>query len=112
MKIAAEGADDPGQTYSGDVELTGYSSRGRGGSPPLTRPSARGGLLHSQFLGLRDSRFFSTPRTSAEVNKTLRPNHQGDRDWVIVPLIRLRVRHQFKKASKAVGATSGRVYVW
>ncbi len=67
-------------------------------------------VLPALILQLRDKGFFRQPRTSREVQETLRPFYRFDR--IGLALRTLQKKKQLRRASKKVGDRKQVAYVW
>lgn len=61
---------------------------------------------------LRDSAYFTQPRTANEVHKKLSSNYNCILNRVEVALVRLATKKQLRKASKIIEDKSYKSYVW
>lgn len=82
--------------------------------PSSPSKSAHGirSTLPQHILKLRDSGFFSQPRTADDTHKKLMPTYQCEPDRVAMALLRLAARKKLRKASKIVNKRRFQAYVW
>ena len=68
--------------------------------------------LSDHILDLRNSGFFSQPRTAAESHKKLQETYHCEQNRVDVALLRLSKRKMMRRATKVVGKKRYQAYVW
>ncbi len=68
--------------------------------------------LSDHIIELRDSGFFSQPKTAEETHTKLTGKYHCELNRVEVALIRLAERKQLRKASKIVSGKKYNAYVW
>jgi hypothetical protein len=68
--------------------------------------------LPNLIVELRDSGFFSEPRTAREVQEKLKPKYPCEPDRAAMALKRLMERKQLRKASKDVEGSKQVAYAW
>ena len=83
----------------------------KGGRSTANAPASPKGLP-DHILRLRESRYFTTPRTAEEVHKKLQSTYQCELNRVGVALNRLADRKKLRKASRRVGQRTFKAYVW
>ncbi len=77
---------------------------------PKTRNNKQ--TLPDHIIELRDSGFFSQPKTAEETHAKLRTRYPCKLNRVAVALVRLAGRRQLRKASKVVDKKEYQAYVW
>jgi hypothetical protein len=93
-----------------EKRLTSLESRILESKTNLKSPSKI--TLSNKILHLRDSGFFSQPRTSDEVHKKLVPTYYCVLNRVEVALFRLASTKKLRKATKKINSHSYQAYVW
>ena len=68
--------------------------------------------LADHIIALRDSGFFSQPRTAEETHAKLKGKYHCELNRVAVALARLSGRKLLRKASKTIGGKKYKAYVW
>jgi hypothetical protein len=68
--------------------------------------------LPDLIIELRDSGFFSQPRTPVEAHEKLNPKYSCELNRVTMALLRLQRGNQLRKASKRDGEKRVTAYVW
>ena len=68
--------------------------------------------LSDHILELRNSGFFSQPRTAEETNNKLKDKYHCESDRVAMALLRLAQRKELRKATKIMGGKKYKAYVW
>jgi hypothetical protein len=68
--------------------------------------------LPDHILDLRESGFFTQPKTYNEVHTKLQSTYSCDLERVRVACLRLQKRKELRKTSKLLGANSQVAYVW
>jgi hypothetical protein len=88
------------------------SARHRRPSPTSPQKSERPDSLTCHILALRNSNFFSQPKTYNEVHAEMESHYPCDADRVKVACFRLQKRKELRKTSKSIGSKSQIAYVW
>lgn len=83
----------------------------KSGKAPSQKPSSAR-TLPDHIIALRDSHFFSAPRTAEEVHKKLQATYHCEPNRVAVALSRLASKKRLRKASRRAGGRSYKAYVW
>jgi len=68
--------------------------------------------LSDHIIELRDSGFFSQPKTAEETHAKLTGKYHCDLNRVAVALLRLAERNKLRKASKTIEGKNYKAYVW
>ena len=68
--------------------------------------------LSDYIIELRDSGFFSKPKTAEETHTKLIEKYHCELNRVAMALLRLAERKQLRKASKLIGKKKYKAYVW
>jgi hypothetical protein len=76
----------------------------------IKKPASRL-ALPKRIIELRNSGFFSVPRTAREVHESLRSTYPCEVDRVAMALLRLK-KKELRKASKVVDGKKQVAYVW
>ena len=78
------------------------------------KPKTKAGKqsLSDHIIELRDSGFFSQPKTAEETHAKLTRKYHCELNRVAVELLRLAGKKQLRKASKIVDKKKYKAYVW
>ena len=68
--------------------------------------------LSDHILELRDSDFFSQPRTAEEAHGKLKVKYHCELDRVAMALLRLSKRKELRKITKTTNGKKYKAYVW
>ena len=68
--------------------------------------------LTDYIIALRDSNFFSQPKTADETHKKLQETYHGELNRVEVALLRFAKRRHLRRSKKIIGDKTHQAYVW
>jgi len=68
--------------------------------------------LPTYILELRDSGFFSQPKTAEETHKELQGKYHCETNRVSMALLRLAKKRELRKATKLINGQKYKAYVW
>lgn len=68
--------------------------------------------LTDKIIELRDSRFFSHPKTAEETHKKLQETYHCESNRVAMALLRISKRRELRRITKEVNEKTYKAYVW
>lgn len=114
MEIEVIVTEDSGKRFRGTVTL-----QPEGASKPRSQHATQASptkternSLPAEIIRLRDSGFFSQPRTAQEVHKALQGKYHCELNRVVMALIRLQRRKELRKASREAEGRLQVAYAW
>ncbi len=113
MKAEISVIDNNGNKFVGTVELLSVKGEKRQPKSSMAeKVSGKVTTLSEHIIKLRNSGFFSRPRTAREVHGKLQGSYHCEIKRVGVALIRLQKARELRKTNKTENNKTNVAYVW